>query len=135
MKLNYRCASLDTNILIRLIMTDDKKQHQSALNLILNGNDYYVDDYAVMETVYVLTKENYSRTDIAESILDLLSNNVFTYNQKFFMPVFERYLSHPSLSFNDCVLEARAKEKGAVPLWTFDRKFAHQSKTARLLES
>lgn len=86
-----------------------------------------------MEAVYVLTKEKYTRKDIVDSLRLLLDSDIFIYNKKFFTPVFERYLSHPFLSFNDCVIEAKVNEKYALPLWTFDHKFAQQSSTAKLL--
>ena len=133
MALKSKYASLDTSIILRLIVRDSFEQHRLARNLILNGQKYVVDDCAVMEAVYVLTKESYSRSDIVDSLRDLLSNSVFIYNATFFEPIFKRYATHPSLSFNDCVLEARAELADAAPLWTFDRKFAHQSPTARLL--
>lgn len=133
MESNSKCASLDTNIIIRLITLDNKEQHKLALDLVLNGRNYYVDDYAVMESVYVLEKQEYSRKDIVESLQTLLNNQSFIYNESLFAPIFEKYLTHPSLSFNDCVLEARSEKKGAIPLWTFDQKFARQSDVARLL--
>lgn len=135
MESRYRYASVDTNILIRIVAPDDEEQYRRALSLILNGDDYYIDDYVVMETVYVLEKEKYSRREIVDSLSCLFKNDVFIYNEKFFKLVFERYLSRPSLSFNDCVIEARVKEKNALPLWTFDRKFARQSSTTSLLDN
>jgi len=86
-----------------------------------------------MEAVYVLTKRQYSRDEICEVLRGLLGDSMFIYNEQFFTPVFERYLTHPSLAFNDCVLEARATLSEHTPLYTFDRKLAHQSPVAELV--
>ena len=57
------------------------------------------------------------------------------YNKKLFEPIFKDYLARPSLSFDDLVLAARATETGCTPLYTFDKKFARQSKVAELVPS
>ena len=133
MALLSKYASVDTCILVRLMIHDIPSQYDLALDLILNGQSFYVDPAVISESVYVLTKLGKARKDIAGGIQTLLSNEVFIYDRELYGHIFERYLTHPSLSFDDCVLEARAEAKGYTPLWTFDQKFAHQSETARLL--
>ena len=124
---------VDSCILLRYILWDLPEQGKLAEKLFLSGHDIYVDDVAIMEVVHVLTKHNKSRQVIADDILDLLRNALFVWDRDFFEPVFKEYLAHPSLSFDDLVLARRAKEKGYACLWTFDRKFANQSKMAKLL--
>ncbi|MBQ3470714.1 PIN domain-containing protein [Candidatus Saccharibacteria bacterium] len=133
MELNYRIASLDSCIILRLIRNDNTEQRNLARDLLLNGQDFYVDDTAIMEVVHVLTREHVPREKIHQDVQLILNNPMIIYDRKFFDPIFEKYASHPSLSFDDCVLEARAETKGALPLWTFDQKFARQSDVARLL--
>ena len=66
-------------------------------------------------------------------IRDFLSNPSIHYYKDFFDPIFQDYISHPSLSFDDLVLAARVEENGYTPLYTFDQKFARQSKVAKLV--
>ncbi|MBR2658501.1 hypothetical protein IKD57_01210 [Candidatus Saccharibacteria bacterium] len=105
------------------------------MDLLLGGGDFYVDDVVIMEMVYVLTRGKMSRAEIINNITTLLDNPMIIYDKMFFTGVFEEYGSHPSLSFDDCILEARIAMKRKEPLWTFDRKFANQSSTARLLKA
>lgn len=130
---NTHCQAIDSCILLRFILKDIPEQTQLVRELFVNGYNYYVDDVAIMEVVYVLTKQGYSRDVIAYDIQELLRNPMIIYDEALFAPVFKTYLEHPSLSFDDCVLAARADAKGYLPLWTFDRKFAKQSQVARLL--
>ena len=103
------------------------------MDLLLSGRDFYVDDVVIMEVIYVLTKEKMRREKILDNLLTLLDNPMMIYDKRFFAGVFERYATHPSLSFDDCVLEARIAMRRKEPLWTFDRKFANQSEAAKLL--
>ena len=103
--------------------------------LLLNGDTYYVDDVAIMEAVHVQTREGKSRAAIINSLRVFLANSMIVYNKKLFEPIFKDYLARPSLSFDDLVLAARAAETGRTPLYTFDKKFARQSKVAELVPS
>ena len=129
-----KCASLDTCILMRIIVNDNPKQHRLATELVLNGQYFYIDQAAISESVYVLNKLGYTRQEIVENLQILLHNEVFIYDREFYDSIFARYLSHPSFSFDDCILEARAIARGYTPLWTFDRKLASQSPATHLVK-
>ena len=129
-----RINGIDSCILLRYLLRDIPEQAKLARDLLLNGHDYYVDDVAIMEVVHVMTKDGRNRREITEAIVGLLRNQMFVWNAELFEPVFKTYLTHPSLSFDDIVLAERAKLSGYSCLWTFDRKFANQSKVARLLD-
>ena len=129
MDLTSRDTSLDSCVLLRIILRDNQAQYNKAMDLLLGGGDFYVDDVVIMEMVYVLTREKMSRVEIINNITTLLDNPMIIYDKMFFAGVFEEYGSHPSLSFDDCILEARIAMKRKEPLWTFDRKFANQSST------
>ncbi len=135
MELTSKESAIDSCILLRIILRDNPSQYQQATSLLLSGTEFYVDDVVIMEAVYVLTKEGMSRTSILDNLITLLDNPMLDYDRQFYSGVFERYDTHPSLSFDDCVLEARIAMKRKEPLWTFDKKFAHQSTSAKLLSS
>jgi len=136
MELSFRkkkYQSIDSCIILRMLIGDIPEQRQSVRSLLLNGSNYYVDEVAIMECVHVLTKLHATRTKIASDLQLFLSNPMIVYDESLFEPVFSHYVKHPSLSFDDCVLDAKIKQKGHEPLWTFDKKFANQSSSACLL--
>lgn len=127
-------TSLDSCTILRTILGDNPEQERQARALILSGRNFYIDDVAIMECIYVLTKKSFKRPEITDFIQTFLSNPMVHYNKTFFDPIFKDYVAHPSLSFDDLVLAARIEEKGYAPLFTFDQKFARQSKTATLIK-
>lgn len=127
--------SLDTNIILRLILNDIPKQCRKIQDLLMRQHIVYdVADLAIAEVVYVL-KGDYglSREQIVDGIHKLLSFPGVNYNQNLFEQVFPMYLEHPQLSFNDCCLAGYAALNEAEPLWTFDKVLAKESPTAKLL--
>lgn len=128
-----KCTAIDSCVLLRVIRQDIIPLREKAMRLLLSGADFYVDDVVILEMVYALTKMQMPRDQIAENILLLLESPMFVWDKKFFEPIFEKYVTRPSLSFDDLVLAARVVEKGYEPLWTFDRKFANQTEVAELV--
>lgn len=128
--------SLDTNILLRLILKDVPAQCQKIIDLFMrHGYIYDVADLAVTEAVYVLqTVYKLSREKIVDGLLGVLQSPDLKYNHVLFDRVFPMYLENPKLSFNDCCLVAYATLNESEPLWTFDKALAKESGTAKLLE-
>ena len=127
--------SLDTNILLRLILDDVPEQGQKVQALISGKNRRFrIDDLALTELVFVLEKiYRLGRSEIAETLDIILSIPQFVIDRPLFRATVQLYLAHSSLSIADCYLAAAASEHGAVPLWTFDKKLAHQCSDAREL--
>lgn len=134
MNLPSKIEAVDSCVLLRYLERDNAKQEQLARNLFLSGVDLYVSEVVICEVVYVMEKDHYSRESIAENFSLLLSSPMFIYDKKFFDPIFKDYVKHPSLSFEDLVIAKYAEKKKCIPLWTFDKKFANQSKVAKLLK-
>ena len=127
--------SLDTNILLRLILKDVPGQCKKIMDLFMrHGYIYDVSDLAITEAVYVM-QSSYalSREEIVDGLGRLLWFPEIRYNRVLFDRVFPMYLENPKLSFNDCCLAAYAALNGAEPLWTFDKALAKESGTAKLL--
>lgn len=128
------CESLDTNIIMRLILGDVPQQCEKIQDLFMRqGYTYDVSDLAITETVYNLQKQ-YNRADIVDSIQKVFELPHINANFALFNQVFPMYLEHPKLSFNDCYLSVYATLNQAEPLWTFDQALAKQSSTAKLLK-
>lgn len=132
----YR-SSIDTNIVLRLLVNDVPSQRRRALKLLSQpGATYYLEDIAITEVVYVLeTVYQYSRVDIADKLLFFLTryDGIVEYNRSLTRTVFPFYLTHPKLSFSDCCLATLAEINDAEPLFTFDQKLARQHPSAKLV--
>lgn len=135
--MNKAGGSLDTNVLLRLLLRDIPDQHKAALKLFKEATSpLAVADAALLESVYVLTKHyEYTRSQTVEILSGLLSLAKINCNRQLFMKAFPVYLKRPSLSFVDCCLAVYAELNQAEPLWTFDRKLARQMPNARLVSA
>lgn len=128
-------GSLDTNILLRLLVNDIPEQHKAALNLVENSTGQLaIADTAVMEVVFVLERYyELERKYIAEALEKLVGLPKFNCNRALFAKSLPLFVNHSSLSFEDCCLSIYAELNNALPLWTFDKKLANQSINAKLL--
>lgn len=129
------CESIDTNIILRLILRDVPTQCVKIQDLFMRqGYVYNVADLAIGEAVYVLQKSyGWTREGIIAALKDILDIANFNYNRTLFERVFPMYLQCPKLSFNDCCLVGYAALNEAEPLWTFDKALAKESGTAKLV--
>ena len=127
--------SLDTSVILRLMLKDIPKQGRKIQDLFMRHNvSYDVADLAIMEAVYVMQSfYGLPRQKIVDGIKDLMEFPHLHYNGNLFERVFPMYLKHPHLSFNDCCLAGYAALNQAEPLWTFDKALAKESGTAKLL--
>lgn len=127
------CESLDTNIILRLMLKDVPSQCTKIVDLFMrHGYIYEVADLAITEVVYVMQKD-YSRTEIVARLNSIFTMKEIRYNRALFDRVFPMYLENPQMSFNDCCLAGYAALNEAEPLWTFDKALAKESGTAKLL--
>ena len=130
-------SSIDTNIVLRILVNDIPKQRRRAVKLLSQPNaTYCLEDIALTEIVHVLeTVYGCSRVDIIDKLSFFLAryDGIIEYNRPLMRSVFPFYLEHPKLSFNDCCLAAMAELNGAEPLFTLDKKLASQHPSAKLL--
>lgn len=125
--------SLDTNLILRLALQDIPEQCLRVQELLMRQNVVYnIADLVVTEAVYVLQKDK-TRREVVGMLQFILSLPRIRANFNLFERVFPMYLEYPKLSFNDCCLAVYAELNGAEPLWTLDRKLAHQVPNAKLL--
>jgi predicted nucleic-acid-binding protein len=127
--------SLDTNILLRLVLNDVPEQGLKAQALLNEkARRFYVADLALTELVFVLEKlYRLSRAEIAELLDIILGIPQLILDRPLFRATVQLYLAHPALSIMDCCLVSAAAAHDAIPLWTFDKKLAHQCPNAREL--
>lgn len=129
--------SLDTNLILRLIINDVPGQREKVLDLIYTPRTvHYIEDLAIAEVLYAL--ENFyflERVDAVERLAMFLArfDGFISYNNTLTSMAFPLYLDHPKLSFYDCCLACYAELKHREPLFTFDRKLAQQLPQAKML--
>lgn len=127
--------SIDTNLLLRLLLADNILQVTKIAELIRRHEKFAVADLAVVEMVYVLEKsKGLSRADVAKFVTSLLDNSHFVLNRPLFHHVLPHYMKCPAVSFNDCCLEGYAFLNAQTPLYTFDQKLARQLPHAELVK-
>lgn len=129
-----KTESIDTNIVLRLLLQDNQEHFEKALKLMERLNvTYIVSDFVMLEVVFVLTNIGIERQDIVGALTKIMARPNVKTNRHIFTEVFFMYLDHPKLSFADCYLAVEAAQNEAEPLWTFDQKLASQAKNARLV--
>lgn len=117
--------SLDTNLLLRLILQDQPQQIQRAKSLFKKHERFAVADQAIVEVIFALGGHyEYSRKAIAGVVQELMSNQHLVLNRPLFGYVLPYYTKHSGVSFTDCCLAGYAKLNGQTPLYTFDKKLA-----------
>ena len=120
-------GSLDSNVLLRLLLHDVPEQHTAARALLETG-DFVVHDAAIIEIIFVLGRHyRLTRVEQREAILGLLSQSMIVATEAQFVAAFDLYLERPKLSFEDCYLVTAAELEGNGPLFTFDARLASQT--------
>lgn len=128
-------GSLDTNILLRLLLNDIPEQHAAAKELMHRASGQFaIADTAVIELAFVLERHyGFSRLQIAEALDGLMRLKEINCNRVLFENALPVFTKHSGLSFEDCCLSSYAKLNKAEPLWTFDKKLANQASNAMLV--
>jgi uncharacterized protein len=118
--------SLDTNLLLRLLLNDVPAQTKLVEQLLRSNPQVYVTDIVVTETVYVLENiYKLPRQTIHNLISQLLEMQQMVSNPYFLPHTLKLYLAKPALSFVDCYAACEAHYH-RNRLYTFDKKLASQ---------
>ena len=126
-------ASLDANVVLRLLLNDVPEQHDAAVVLLQTGGTFFVSDIALVEAVFVLGRAyGLTREQQQEAIGGFVNLAQIVANASLFDRALTLYVARPKLSFEDCYLVTSADLTSNQPLYTFDRKLASQT-DARLL--
>ena len=131
--------AIDTNVLLRYLLTDDKVQAARAAKLINGSKTVLVTDIALVETIWTLKGKKYgmSKAEIIQVILSLFvePNIVFEDNQTVWQALYDYRQAKPvtvagkrkEADFPDALLANKAKygaaTKGEVleAVYSFDR--------------
>lgn len=128
--------SLDTNIILRFILHDEPRQYDKIIQLLSTPDIHFcISDQALIEAIHVLESfYELDRVTITKIIKILTKPLNIINNYDLFDAVFKIWNQHLSLSFVDCYLAEQAKANHTTPLFTFDKKLAHQHPSAQELK-
>ena len=116
--------AVDTNVLVRLVSRDDRKQVAAAESFVSKGA--WVSALVLMEATWVLTAVyDLTHAEIATAIDMLLHHRDLTIQESDSVAAaLEQYRNRPALGFSDCLILEAARKAGHLPLGTFDRNLA-----------
>ncbi len=113
-------TSLDSNVVLRLILNDVPEQSAKAAEFV-SHSPCYVTDAVVAECVFVLEKVyKLDRKFVKNFMAILFELNTVTFSETLINEAFDLYVALGSLSFIDCYSVAEATQN-ANQLITFDR--------------
>lgn len=127
-------GSLDTNVVLRLLLNDISEQHEAIKKLMEQAiNQFVVADTVIIELVFALSRYyGFNRLQIADAVDGLMKLKEIDCNRVLFERALPLFIDYNSLSFEDCYLATYAQISGANPLWTFDKKLANQVSNTKL---
>ena len=116
--------AVDTNVLVRLVTRDDRKQVAAAESFVSKGA--WVSALVLMEATWVLTAVyDLTHAEIATAIDMLLHHRDLTIQESDSVAAaLEQYRNRPALGFSDCLILETARKAGYLPLGTLDRNLA-----------
>jgi len=124
--------AVDTNVLIRLVTRDNRKQVAAAESFVSKGA--WVSTLVLIETTWVLTAVyELTHAQILRAIDMLLHHRDLTIQDSDSVAAaLEQYRSRPALGFSDCLILELARKAGHLPLGTFDRDLSKLDGAERL---
>ena len=130
-------AALDTNILVRYLVADDKKQFQTAKELIEGGGSdqtYFVPISVIVELEWVLRSlYDQSKAQNLELLSKLLESRELEFQEEASIEIALNLYSENNIGFANCLHVAAAFSHDRASLITFNRK-ASRLDDAELLQ-
>ena len=119
--------ALDTNVLVRYVVQDDREQFEAAKRLIArcvnNGQTIFVPVTVVLELEWVLRSNfEFAKDDIVQVLASLFSAVELDFESERALEVALQLFRDGAADFADCVHVALALQAGESPLWTFDKR-------------
>lgn len=124
--------SVDTNVLIRLLVRDDPVQADAADAFVAGGA--WVSQLVLAETTWVLASV-YARgpRELAAALDRLLDHRDLVLQQSdVAKAALQAFRKRPALSFSDCLIVETARRESHMPMGTFDRDLARLEGVERL---
>lgn len=124
--------AVDTNVLVRLIARDDRKQVESADEFVSKGA--WVSHLVLAETSWVLDSVYELGSEQIATAVDMLLNHeqLTVQDADVVAGALETFRKRPAVSFSDHLIVEIARKVGHLPVGTFDRDLAKLEGTQRL---
>lgn len=124
--------AVDTNVLVRLVTRDDRKQVAAAESFISKGA--WVSTLVLVEATWVLASVyELTHPELVTAIDMLLHHRDLTIqDSETIAAALEQYRRRPALGFSDCLILEVARKAGHLPLGTFDRDLGKLDGAERL---
>jgi predicted nucleic-acid-binding protein len=114
--------AIDTNVLVRLLVRDDRHQLEAAEKFVSKGA--WVSHVVLVETLWILDAVYVrSAEQMAAAVEMLMAHADLTLQDADVVAsALVRFRAQPALGFSDCLLLEIARKAGHLPLGTFDRR-------------
>jgi predicted nucleic-acid-binding protein len=124
--------AVDTNVLVRLVARDDRRQVAAAEAFVAQGA--WVSHVVLAEATWVLTSVyELDRSALATAVTMLLNHQDLTLQDADVVAeAVAQFRKRPAVSFSDCLVLEMARKAGHLPLATFDRDLARLAGAQRL---
>ncbi len=122
---------IDTNVLVRYLVQDDKRQASKANRLFERVSETapaFISDIVMCELVWVLSRAyGYEKELIVQTMEKMLSTDGFKFENPGRIRNALRHYRSGKADFSDYMIAEANKENGAGTTYTFDKKAAgHQ---------
>ena len=119
-------TALDTNVIIRYLVTDVPEQAEAArslINQLTPDNPGFICREVVVETAWVLERSyRFPRTRIAEALMELAASDTLVVEDGDDVVAAAHRYRQGGVGFSDLMILAAVERVGALPLYTFDRR-------------
>lgn len=124
--------AIDTNVLLRLLARDDRKQTAAAEEFVAAGA--WVSHLVLAEAIWVLAAvyERQSAQLIAALEMLLAHRDLVLQDADAVAAALAHFRRRPALGFSDCLVLEIARKAGHTPLGSFDKALATLPQTQRL---
>lgn len=120
--------ALDTNVLVRYLVCDDRQQAEAARTLLASltaERPGFVCREVTVELVWVLERAyGFNRYQIANIVEELVSTEGLVFEAQDDVARAALRYQNASAGFSDLMISGAARRSGAHPLYTFDKKAA-----------
>lgn len=124
--------AVDTNVLLRLLVRDDRRQTAAAEAFVADGT--WVPQQVLAEAMRLLSAvyEREAAQLIAALEMLLACRHLVLQDADTVAAALAHFKRRPALGFSDCLILEVARKAGHVPLDTFDKSLAGLPQTQRL---
>ncbi|HEV3037683.1 MAG TPA: type II toxin-antitoxin system VapC family toxin [Candidatus Angelobacter sp.] len=118
-------AAVDTNILVRLLVADDRQQTERATTFLESHRPLWISTVVLVESVWVLsTVYGWSKAQILAMLNTSIASRDFAFQSVQSLREALRQYASSKADFSDCLALELARTEGHLPFGTFDKAAA-----------